>query len=74
MFLKWFTNVLPPSPYLITLKKKRFDITFHSFLLKDKQTFSNQGQKNARKNFHSLKTLNLKPDNFVDTSPDSKHR
>ena len=56
-------------------KEKRFNITFHSFLIKDKQLFNNQGQKDSQKKLpHSPNTPSLKPDNFVDTLPDSKHR
>ena len=48
---------LPSSAYLITLKEKTFQITFHSFLLKDKQLFKIKVKKIARKNFHILQAL-----------------
>ena len=52
--------------------KKKYHILFISS--KRQTTFSNQDQKNSQKKLpHSLNTLslNLTPDNFVDTSPDS---
>ena len=66
------TASMPPSAYLIILKKKRISIILHSFFFRKVSNFLViQVKKNSQKklsHFSNFSLRNFRPDNFVDQS------